>query len=270
MRIITYFSNDVDKIANIIRKEFKIDELNSIDKRDPDDPTKFGYVSLHYVVSLRNNRTNLPEAKKFKGLKIEIQIRTILQHAWAEIEHDLGYKSEKDIPKKIKRQFSRLASHIELADEEFIRIRDAINLYRTELQDSLMNHIENIFIDIESLSIFLNSDEQYLQTIESFKLFIRVRQHTDIREQNNIFSNIIQICNKLEIKTIKDLKDVYLRYSMDFETCLKIDVNFGMVGIGLITPLISVLMTLNIAHSCNISSSEYINIYKKRKNRSLQ
>ena len=49
---------------------------------------------------------------------MEIQIRTVMQHAWAEIEHDLGYKSKEDIPDKYRRQFSILAGLIELADDK--------------------------------------------------------------------------------------------------------------------------------------------------------
>ena len=64
-------------------------------------------------------RMVLRENKAFEGLKCEIQIRSVLQHAWAEIEHDLGYKSELTIPKEVRRSFSRLAGLLELGDKEF-------------------------------------------------------------------------------------------------------------------------------------------------------
>lgn len=264
MRIITYFSDDVDTIANIFREEFQIDENNSIDKRDNDDPTKFGYVSLHYVVSLKNNRTDLLEAKRFKDLKIEIQIRTILQHAWAEIEHDLGYKSEKDIPKKIKRQFSRLASHIELADEEFVRIKEHINSYRAEVKDSIENyHIDEVLIDMVSLHEFLNTDKEYRDIVQSYESFLpgSIDYNSDIGIYNNIMSNIIKICNKLKIKTIKELKNLYLSYSKDQEICLRARVDsYHVHSIALVTPLISVLLILNHAKNKIISSEKFMEI----------
>lgn len=83
MRIITYFSEDVDKIASIIQSEFEVDEHNSVDKRIKLDPVRFGYLSLHYVVKLNSTRVRLSEYIIFKDLKVEIQIRSILQHAWA-------------------------------------------------------------------------------------------------------------------------------------------------------------------------------------------
>lgn len=85
------------------------------------EPDRFGYCSVHYVVEMSQKRLNLYEHQAYEGLKCEIQIRSVLQHAWAEIEHDLGYKSEIAIPKRIRRNFSRLAGLLEIADKEISR-----------------------------------------------------------------------------------------------------------------------------------------------------
>ncbi|EGW37927.1 RelA/SpoT domain-containing protein [Desulfosporosinus sp. OT] len=92
IRIITYFADQVDLIASFVEEEFEVDRSNSVDKRELIDPEKFGYLSLHYVVKLPPFRLQLIEYQRFKDCKLEIQIRSILQHTWAEIEHDLGYK----------------------------------------------------------------------------------------------------------------------------------------------------------------------------------
>ena len=105
MRIITYFAEEVDAVAQLIEREFTIDRKNSIDKRMALDPDQFGYLSVHYIVSLAANRSQLPEYAALSGLSAEIQIRSILQHAWAEIEHDLGYKSQTAVPRDVVRQF---------------------------------------------------------------------------------------------------------------------------------------------------------------------
>src|SRR6185503_1723451 len=60
---------------------------------------------------------------KFEGWPFEVQIRSILQHAWAEIEHDIGYKSPRALSYPTRRSFARLASLLELADIEFTRLR---------------------------------------------------------------------------------------------------------------------------------------------------
>ena len=127
IRIITHYADDVDKIAAIVEKEFTIDQENSIDKRTSIAPDKFGYLSLHYIVTLNSTRTNLKEYEVYKNIKAELQIRSILQHAWAEIEHDIGYKSATGLPNEIRRYFSRLAGLLEMADDEFIKIRKKIS-----------------------------------------------------------------------------------------------------------------------------------------------
>ena len=132
VRVITYYAGDVDKVAEIVEREFAIDKENSIDKRDALEPDRFGYCSVHYVVEMSQERLNLREYQAYAGLKCEIQIRSVLQHAWAEIEHDLGYKSEIAVPKGIRRNFSRLAGLLEIADKEFQEIRSLLQSYQNE------------------------------------------------------------------------------------------------------------------------------------------
>lgn len=80
IRIITYLESDVDLISDLIENEFNNDTENSIDKRKL-KTDQFGYKSLHIVTQLSDNRSNLKEYKKYKGIKFEVQIRSILQHA---------------------------------------------------------------------------------------------------------------------------------------------------------------------------------------------
>ncbi len=133
VRVITYFSSDVDRVADIIRREFTVDTEHSIDKGALLDPDRFGYLSLHYVVSLSKSSGKLPEDKRLVRLKAEIQIRSILQHAWAEIEHDLGYKSKHAIPIHMRRRFSRLSGLLEIADYEFDGLRKNLRDYSEEV-----------------------------------------------------------------------------------------------------------------------------------------
>jgi putative GTP pyrophosphokinase len=153
IRIITYLDSDVDKVANIIEKEFSIDAANSIDKRAL-KADQFGYRSLHYVVSLSETRLKLTENKKFKSYKIEIQVRSILQHAWAEIEHDLGYKGEFSVPEHFKRNFNRLAALLETADIEFDRLKKDLTQYEIEVKKNIINQPNEVPIDQASVLVF--------------------------------------------------------------------------------------------------------------------
>ncbi len=162
IRVITYLEDEVDKIADIIKQEFEIDQKNSIDKRKLDSD-RFGYKSLHYVISLSEERKRLTEYKRFQDIKFEIQIRSILQHAWAEIEHDIGYKSENAIPDIFKRNFYRVAALLETADIEFVNIKDGLSNYEQHIADKIKKQPETVEINAASLKSFIltNSNIKY-------------------------------------------------------------------------------------------------------------
>ena len=124
LRVILYYNDHVEKIDRIIRDNFIVDEKNTVDKRTILDEDQFGYQSYHYVIQLNDSRSSLPEWKIFKDLIAEIQVRTVMQHAWASISHQLEYKKDYEIPSLLKRKLFRLASLVELADEEFQVVRN--------------------------------------------------------------------------------------------------------------------------------------------------
>jgi len=127
VRIICYVEDDIKIIWEFIEKTFKIDKENCSDKSDELGNDKVWYKSIHYVVELNDDRIKLPEYEKFKWLKLEIQVRTILQHAWAEVEHDRSYKFSWKLPDEIDRRFKLLAWTLELVDREFNNIAREID-----------------------------------------------------------------------------------------------------------------------------------------------
>lgn len=158
LRVITYFGDDVDEIAALVEREFSIDWDSSVDKRKVLDPDRFGYLSTHYVCELPPKRAQLPEYERFSSLKCEIQVRSILQHAWAEIEHDLGYKTTEAIPAPMKRRFSRLAGLLEIADDEFQRLRDELHTYAAQVPEQIARSPSTVLIDKVSLEAFVRHD----------------------------------------------------------------------------------------------------------------
>ena len=163
-RIICYFSEQVNTVAEILGKVFDVDTENSIDKRAAIDPTHFGYISLHYICSL-------PKGKGYSGelcsVKFEIQMRSILQHAWAEIEHDLGYKTEFAIPTRMRREFSRVAGLLEIADECFDNIRKCVSEYEEKAHNDILNGTaDEMTIDLVTLKAVVSYGKRMSALVE--------------------------------------------------------------------------------------------------------
>jgi ppGpp synthetase/RelA/SpoT-type nucleotidyltranferase len=139
-RIIVFTTNDVKYVCDLIKTTFDIKQeydLGEIRSETAD----FGYKSVHFLVSLDKERCRLNDFKKFTGFICEIQVRTILQHAWAEMEHDIQYKGVHDVPKQLKHKFRALAGLIEIADREFTAIQEEDNKLKQAIHNSVSNDI---------------------------------------------------------------------------------------------------------------------------------
>lgn len=134
LRVITYFDDDVDRVGRLVERHLPVDFLHSVDKRahrDPREAVRFGYRSLHYVCRIPG--ADLQSDPDAPAPRFEIQVRTLLSHAWAEIEHDLGYKARDAMPAPVRRRLHRLAGLLELADQEFAAIRAELSDYAATL-----------------------------------------------------------------------------------------------------------------------------------------
>ncbi|GAA5095922.1 hypothetical protein GCM10023210_29190 [Chryseobacterium ginsengisoli] len=165
LRIITYFEDDISKIEEILNREFKIDWINSTDKGNI-EIDKFGYRSVHYILQLSDNRAQSSEFAEYKDIKFEIQIRSILQHSWAEIEHDLGYKSFIEIPQKAKRTFYRVAALLEQADIEFTKLKKEIHYFENSISKNSRDKKKLIEINESTIIAFVKKS-QLLREIEN-------------------------------------------------------------------------------------------------------
>ena len=105
-----------------------IDRENSVNKvEELKQSRKFGYLGRHLVVYYDEKMLKVAEhninkeihPSHFKGLRAEIQIKTLLQHVWAEVEHKARYKAGEELSDEKKRYFDRLAALIEVADDLF-------------------------------------------------------------------------------------------------------------------------------------------------------
>lgn len=204
VRMICAFLEDINFGLEQIKKMFEIKEVEV--KGAEKKFSEFGYESIHVLIKIPNGC--MPPLKgKYQNLKpisdelvCEIQIRTILQDAWAEVEHELIYKTEFnpfDIP--LRRKLASINASLTLADITFQEIRD----YQNKLQKALDVRRRNFY----SIADNLLNEEAPLQTTEDISrvtpyvqgtiddLILRaIQAHNDgrLQEAVDIYSKIIE------------------------------------------------------------------------------
>lgn len=129
IRIITYFDSHVHSIGSLISGSFGVDAGNSLDRATVLGNDKLGYRSVHFVCTLGEKRAELPEFANLGELKFEIQVRTVLQHAWAELAHDRAYKFPGVLPQDLQRKLNLYSGMLEIVDAAFDEIAVKIDQY---------------------------------------------------------------------------------------------------------------------------------------------
>lgn len=214
IRIIGYVENDVLQISKLVEDIFQIDESNSLDKGKDLGIDKVGYKSVHYICSLPKNRIKLPEYSRFENLKFEIQIRTILQHSWAEIEHDKNYKFSGELPYEIQRRFKLLAGALEMADREFNQISEEIDKYSEKVKENTKKGDLEIPINSTSLKEFLKS--KFEKAIEKGVLVPSFNSSRNLKDMLNELDDFgIETLEQLNNIIPKNLEEILIKYKDD-------------------------------------------------------
>lgn len=151
IRIVVFFESDVRRVSNIISESFRVNAANSLNKDDLMSANQIGYRSVHFVCDLGDGRTSLPEFEGLSGLTFEFQVRTLLQHAWAELAHDRNYKFSGKLPREVERKMYLYAGMLEIADKGFDELSAEIDKYVLALQ--VMSDQGDLSSEINSLSL---------------------------------------------------------------------------------------------------------------------
>ena len=207
LRIVCYLLSNVKDIHPLIDRHFEIDncETKMPEVRLGED--KVGYRSINYIVALRDKTLSDPKYQEFEGCLFEIQVKTILDFAWQEIEHDRAYKKgfEFDANSGIPRRFNLLAGLLEVADNEFDTLSKQVEKYDKSLIDKIKSG------KIDDLSISARSLREYLKEFEDipgFKPYFAVSQDV----LNEIKDMGITTIGQLD-KIVKDIQNFKERYS---------------------------------------------------------
>lgn len=183
IRIILNDLLGVDAVTRYIEDNYKIDWDNSEDKKKLLSTDKVGYLSVHYIVSFSDNDAKLLRYQKYSGLKAEIQVRTILQHAWSEMTHDTIYHTKGNIGADKRRTVNLIAGLLELADTNIRDLNIRINEEVSSAKDGdTLNLTDAVLIDFMRSNFY----DSYMIDIEK----------------------TIQSLNLCSIKTVADLKEI--------------------------------------------------------------
>ncbi len=165
-RVIAHTRTQVLEICEFIKQHFTIDWDNSCDVGERLKAEEFGYLSVHYIVQLKRGVFPAPDIDvrvpdelypaDDRPMKAEIQVRTLLQHAWADMSHELSYKREIELPRKWKRTFAELAAVLEGADQAFCRLEEGLNVYTASYGAYLTR--EEMAEEIRKLTFVLKHD----------------------------------------------------------------------------------------------------------------
>lgn len=123
VRIILTYSDDLERVKEVIAQSFLVQHIE--DKSIKLGNNQLGYLGIHYEVSLSKSLNENPQ-ESFEGKVCEIQLHTHAQNLWAEISHELLYKTSHDVPVEIQRNIYRLLALVELFDREIKDARYAI------------------------------------------------------------------------------------------------------------------------------------------------
>ena len=114
VRVITFVADDVEIVADLLTEQLVVRDDRDLGELTASEG-RFGYASRHLQVEI-------------DGHEVQVQLRTVLQHAWAEFEHDIRYKGSvpSEHASEFDRRFTLAAGLLELADREFSAIRDRL------------------------------------------------------------------------------------------------------------------------------------------------
>ena len=209
MRVITFYGDDVDKVAAIVNEIFQVDWSNSVDKRKLHRLDSIGYNSLHYICRLKAPLSS-PEGEALYALPFEIQMRTALQHVWSTLDHDVVYKNGGvNIPTEYRRQFNRLAGMLELVDDEFSRLRNVLTDYRRQmLALEASGQLDKVDLNSDTFRRYLKAQP-----------FARLNQRIAAINQAELYSvpmmPFLRVLQKLGFETIGDVNRLIEQHSDD-------------------------------------------------------
>ncbi|WP_158213647.1 GTP pyrophosphokinase [Sphingopyxis witflariensis] len=211
VRVICYYQDDCEEMSQIIEREFLIVGKEDSHSAKHLSEDRFGYLSLHRIVKPARVRANLIEWSDVADLCCEIQVRTVIQHAWAAVSHQVQYKIESKIPSLIKRRLNRISGLFEMADEQFVQVRDERAKILSDSKDLVKKDDLSFAISPSSVQIVLNkwsNDNEAPKKIKSIGFIIFDDSDPDFEGDGEVISSIVDICQENSIEQARELLNI--------------------------------------------------------------
>lgn len=204
VRLILQRVADAKRIVDLVESEFDVDKDNSIYKNEL-EVDKLGYLPLaQLVIEVAQNRVSLTEWSPFKGFKAEIQIRTILQHAWDVISRRYDYQVEADVPPQVRRRLLRLSALFELGDDELERFAFEVSKQIEQYQETLGRGDQVIEVNVDSLKAYIEASSE----VQYWNDFMRTDREIGHQVNSNDWGDLsrdVRIAHFLGLKYIKNI-----------------------------------------------------------------
>jgi ppGpp synthetase/RelA/SpoT-type nucleotidyltranferase len=123
VRVVCLYEDELEKVAQLVQSHYAVIEVTNKAAAVESTETEFGYKGLHLDLRAKASPKAQAESATEAPWPFELQIRTIIQDSWSVLDHKIKYK--KSIPGQLKRRINVLSALFELADREFLQIRDA-------------------------------------------------------------------------------------------------------------------------------------------------
>ena len=220
IRIVCLYEDQIAALSEMLQQHFRI--LNVTDKISAMESSEdlFGYKGLHMDLVLNDEMAALPKYLPYVDCPVEVQIRSLIQDAWSVLDHKIKYK--KSIPVDLKRRINVLSALFELADREFMEIRNATAaLMQQETAAPINDPLDEVHgIDGQS-EIPANT-----KTVNVFN-FLRIASHFfrdfdfDDYKVDDFVHDILKLdsdfkksnlhkCLTVNLKTIKEYRDNFI------------------------------------------------------------
>jgi ppGpp synthetase/RelA/SpoT-type nucleotidyltranferase len=200
LRVICLFLSDIPRVGQLIRDSFNV--VSEDDKIEGVEVDSFGYMSFHFVAEMRGEYKG-PRYEDLGGVPFEIQVRTILMDAWANVSHYLDYKTDVDVPKALRRDFYALSGLFYIADSHF-------ELFFKSSKDSSK----------EMRTLASKSTPELVQqeaNLDSFTAYLRTRYPDREHSDPKAISEVLQELSNAGYTSLQQVDNVINRTEKAFE-----------------------------------------------------